>query len=116
MQLSQNVVAAGQENEAYMCVCEAGQVPVTEYRAHPAEAVDHRDLDVVGTVLELLAERAGGGGMALADIGREDQHATPTIDLRRLAGVLAAEAQEDVWRVARRLPAREFRHCRASQL
>jgi hypothetical protein len=48
---------------------------LAQHAPHRGEAVDHRDLGLLGGGFDLLGQRARGGRMALADVGRQNQHA-----------------------------------------
>ena len=44
-----------------------------QHPPHRGEAVDDRDLGLLGRVLDLIGQRPRGGGMTLADVGGQDQ-------------------------------------------
>ncbi len=46
---------------------------LAQHAPHRGEAVDHLDLGLLGGGFDLLGQRTGRGGVALADVGGEDQ-------------------------------------------
>ncbi len=71
-----------------------------QQRAHRRKPVDHRHLGGLGSALDLSGERACGCGVALADVGREDQHALGPGAPARCRCAVAA------WHTVQALPAR----------
>ncbi len=71
-----------------------------QQRAHRREPVDHRHLRGLGRALDLTCERARGRGVALADVGGENQHALGPGAPARCRCAVAA------WHTVQALPAR----------
>jgi hypothetical protein len=75
-------VAPGQEAQLHAI---AVLHDLAQHAPHRGEAVDHDHLGVLLGGVDLLGERARRSGVALTDVGREDQYPASTV-MRSLAG------------------------------